>query len=365
MSQRETSSSEDKSISPSAASPQPTSSRAASVLRSNAIEPQAPSRGRPSTRSASRLPRRPGTLSLSPARTPVNSPASSYRSSRPVFLPIEKWTVASLRKALTNSDIQAPRKFTKAELYDLYKNLKPTNLSPKTTPAPKVIKKSNKLTVTPRRTPPSSSSSKTSSRRAPNSGARLSASQGRAPDYAVERPGEDPAVAQLSAAAPTSTISRPTTQAGVWPPPPPVSAPLPTPRRGLRVLSPSKCLAAMAGLHSPATRLPQLRARRPSMCVATRAATLSPAARSLRLGAHSPSKRLAAVASPLSPTARSFQLRNSSPGKRLVARVSKRSSTSSPLQHSPPSETTILALHRYTNARPFKRHRHGTPASGS
>ncbi|KAF4101535.1 hypothetical protein G5714_017967 [Onychostoma macrolepis] len=105
------------------------------------------------------------------------------RSTRPVFPPIEKWTVASLRQALTNSDIQAPRKFTKAEIYDLYKNLKPTNLSPKTTPAPKVVKHRSKFTVSPHRTPPPSSSSKTSSRRASNSGARPSASQGRAPDF--------------------------------------------------------------------------------------------------------------------------------------------------------------------------------------
>ncbi|KAF4103930.1 hypothetical protein G5714_014917 [Onychostoma macrolepis] len=137
--------------------------------------------------------------------------------------------MASLRQALTNSDIQAPRKFTKAKLYDLYKNLKPTNLSPKTTPAPKVVKHRNKLTVMPRRTPPPSSSSKTSSRRASNSGTRPSASQGRAPDSVDARPGEDPVAAQLSVAAPSSAIPRPTTQAGVWPPPPPVSAPLPTP----------------------------------------------------------------------------------------------------------------------------------------
>lgn len=182
-------------------------------------------------RLATRLQRRPGTHSPSLARTPADSPASSYRSTRPAFPPIEKWTVASLRQALTNSDIQAPRKFTKAELYEfciLYKNFKPTNLSPKTTPASKVVKKRD-LTVTPRQTPPSSSSSKTSSRKASNCSARPSASQGRATDSADARPSKDLAAAQLSVLAPSLAIPRPTTQEGVWPPPPPVSAPLPTP----------------------------------------------------------------------------------------------------------------------------------------
>ncbi|KAF4118664.1 hypothetical protein G5714_000715 [Onychostoma macrolepis] len=118
MSHSENSSSGDKSISPLVASPQSTGSRTTTSLPSNAIEPQAPSCGWPSTRSATRLPRRPGTHSPSPARTPADSPASSCWSTRPVFPPIEKWTMASLRQALTNSDIQAPRKFTKAELYD-------------------------------------------------------------------------------------------------------------------------------------------------------------------------------------------------------------------------------------------------------
>ncbi len=153
MSQSETSSFGDESNSLPVPSPQPTGSRTTSSLRSNAIEPQAPSRGRPSAHLATRLPRRLGSHSPPPARTPADSPASSYRSTRPTIPPIEKWTVPSLRQALINSDIQAPRKFTKAELYDLYKNLKPTNLSPKTTPAPKVVKKHNKPAVTPRRTP--------------------------------------------------------------------------------------------------------------------------------------------------------------------------------------------------------------------
>ncbi|XP_058648231.1 uncharacterized protein LOC131549778 [Onychostoma macrolepis] len=126
-----------------------------------------------------------------------------------------------------------------------------------------------------------------------------------------------------------------------------------------------QALGAMAGLHSPATGLSQLRARSPSTCLAARAAAFSPAARPLRPGDYSSSKRLAAVASPFSPTAYSFQLRDRSPGKRLAARAAKHSSASSPLQRSPPSETIILTLHRHTHACPPKRHRHGTPTSSS
>ncbi len=149
---------------------------------------------------------------ITSARTPPASPASSYRSTRPTIPPMDKWTVTSLRQALKNSDIQAPRKFSKAELYDLYKHLKPTNLSSKSTPATKKGKKYSKPAATPHRTPPLSSSSRTSSLRTPNSGARPSASQGHAPGS-----GEDTAAAQPSAAAPPSAIPRPTTQVGAWP----------------------------------------------------------------------------------------------------------------------------------------------------
>ncbi|KTF78193.1 hypothetical protein cypCar_00045488, partial [Cyprinus carpio] len=62
-----------------------------------------------------------------------SSPASSYRSATPTIPPIRKWTVAGLRKALENADIQASRKMHKAELYDLYVSLQAT---PKTTHRP-------------------------------------------------------------------------------------------------------------------------------------------------------------------------------------------------------------------------------------
>ncbi len=223
MSRVDTSSSGDESISP-VASPQPTGSKS---LRSHVIEPQAPVRRRPATRRAtSRPPKRPGICSPSPARTQADSPASSYRSTRPAFPPIEKWTVASLGQALANSDIQAPRKSTKAELYELYKNPKPTTLSTKTTT--KATRK-RKHTASPRWTPPSSSRSKTSSQRAPDSGTRPSASQGHAPDFADARPAEGPAAAQPYGTAFQSAIPVPIAQTGFWPPPPPVPAQQPTP----------------------------------------------------------------------------------------------------------------------------------------
>ncbi len=223
MSRVDTSSSGDESISP-VASPQPTGSK---PLRNHEIEPQAPARGRPATRQAtSRPPKRPGICSPSPARTQADSPASSYRSTRPAFPPIEKWTVASLRQALANSDIQAPRKSTKAELYELYKNPKPTTLSTKTTT--KATRK-RKHTASPRWTPPSSSRSRNSSRRAPDSGTRPSASLGHAPDFADARPTEGPAAAQPYGTAFQSAMPVPITQTGFWPPPPPVLAQQPTP----------------------------------------------------------------------------------------------------------------------------------------
>ncbi len=62
---------------------------------------------------------------------------------------------------------------------------------------------------------------------------------------------------------------------------------------------------------------------------------------------------MAAVASQPNPSAYPSQLR------------AAKYSASSRLQHSPPSKTAILALHRYTNDRPSKCHCHRAPASGS
>ncbi|XDV14257.1 hypothetical protein PO909_002431 [Leuciscus waleckii] len=88
-----------------------------------APERQASSRGRTPARTVLRSPRRRGQSSPPPARLPSTSPASSYRSAVPTIPPIGKWTVAGLRQALGNSDIQASRKMNKAELYDLFVSL--------------------------------------------------------------------------------------------------------------------------------------------------------------------------------------------------------------------------------------------------
>lgn len=113
-----------------------------------APEPQASPRGRTPARSDLRSPRRRGQPSPPPARLP-SSPASSYRSATPTIPPIGKWTVAGLRKALENADIQASRKMLKAELYDLYVSLQAT---PKTTHRPS---KSRTARNSPVQSPPS------------------------------------------------------------------------------------------------------------------------------------------------------------------------------------------------------------------
>ncbi|RXN34412.1 proline and serine-rich 1-like protein [Labeo rohita] len=167
MSQRQTSTSEDDSDSPPHVAP---------------IEPQAPSRGRRSARTATRRSRRFGPPSPPPARTPADSPASSYRSATPTIPPIEKWTMASLKLALAKSDVQPSRKLNKAE----------------PSPASKRTKKTSKPPVAP--TPPPSSSHVT------------------------------PATAQLSTAAaapPPPATPGPAAQASDWPLPPPISAPPP------------------------------------------------------------------------------------------------------------------------------------------
>ncbi len=73
---------------------------------------------------------------------------------------------------------------------------------------------------------------------------------------------------------------------------------------------------------------------------------------------------MAAVASQPNPSAYPSQLRANNPGRHRAARAAKYS-TSGRLQHSSPSKTAILALHRYTNERPSECHFHRAPASGS
>ncbi len=69
---------------------------------------------------------------------------------------------------------------------------------------------------------------------------------------------------------------------------------------------------------------------------------------------------MAAVASQPNLSAYPSQLRGNSPSRHRATQPAKYS-TSGRLPHSPPSKTAILALHRYTNDRPSKRHCHRTP----
>lgn len=137
MSQSQTNSSEDESNSPPVPSLQPAGPKSTPPQRGTRIEPQAPSLGRCMAQAATHLPRCLGLPSPSPARIPVDSPASSYHSARQTIPPIGKWTVSSLRQALTKSDVQPSCKLNKAELYDLYTNLQLTYLSRESTPTPK------------------------------------------------------------------------------------------------------------------------------------------------------------------------------------------------------------------------------------
>ncbi|XP_052433429.1 uncharacterized protein LOC127974284 [Carassius gibelio] len=166
-----------------------------------APEPQASSRGRTPARTALRSPRRRGQSSPPPARLPPSSPASSYRSAVPTIPPIGKWTVAGLREALGNSDIQASRKMNKAELYDLYVSLQST---PKTTHRQS---KARRAQNSPAQLPPSCSRTGSGSLRPSSRRNRSSASLGRAPDSAMAGTHPPPDEAQ-----PSTTVS-----AATWP----------------------------------------------------------------------------------------------------------------------------------------------------
>ncbi|XP_059400735.1 mucin-2-like [Carassius carassius] len=223
MSQNRDSSSEDSSSSSLAPSPQPVSSKATPSRSGNQIEPQAPTRGRGTTRAATRLPRRLGLPSPPPARTAAVSPASSYRSARPTITPIDKWTVSSLRQALSKNNIIPLSKLNKSELYDLYANSLNNNISPQSTPIPKKGKKKGIPQNTPQSTPPSSAA-RPSSQRLSSRGKRPSTNLGRTPIPTAGVPATS-AGAQPPTAASISTAQGAEAQGGSWPPPPPISAP--------------------------------------------------------------------------------------------------------------------------------------------
>ncbi len=159
-----------------------------------APESQASSRGRTPARTALRSSRCRGQSSPPPARLPSSSPASSYCSAVPTIPPIGKWTVAGLKQALGDSDIQASRKMNKAELYDLYVSLQST---PKTTHRQSKARRAQK---SPAQSPPSSSRTGSGSLRPSRRSNRPSASLGRAPDSAMALP-------PLNEAQPSTTAS--------------------------------------------------------------------------------------------------------------------------------------------------------------
>ncbi|XP_052428992.1 uncharacterized protein LOC127970440 [Carassius gibelio] len=223
MSQNRDSSSEDSSSSSPGPSLQPAGSKATPSRRGNQIEPQAPTRGRGTARAATRLPRRLGLPSPPPARTAADSPASSYRSARHTIPPIDKWTVSSLRQALSKNDITPSSKLNKSELYDLYtKNLN-NNISPQSTPVPKKRQKKGVPQNSPQSTPPSSAA-RPSSQRLSSRSKRPSASLGRAPVPTARALATSPG-AQPPSAAPIPTAQGAEAQGGSWPPPPPIAAP--------------------------------------------------------------------------------------------------------------------------------------------
>ncbi|XP_067294062.1 phoenix isoform X4 [Pseudorasbora parva] len=91
-------------------------------------------RGRRPAQLAPCSPRRRGQPLPPSARWPTSSLASSYSLVVPTIPAIGKWTVAGLRQALANSEVQFSRKLTTAELYNLYVSLQPVNCSTKSTP---------------------------------------------------------------------------------------------------------------------------------------------------------------------------------------------------------------------------------------
>ncbi|XP_026114630.1 flocculation protein FLO11-like [Carassius auratus] len=172
-----------------------------------------------------------GASSYSPPKTPrptflrrlPDSPASSYRSARPTIPPIDKWTVSSLRQALSKNDVTSSSKLNKSELYDLYTKSLNNNISPQSTPIPKKGKKKGVPQNSPQNTPPSSAA-RPSSQRLSSHSKRPSASLGRTPIPTAGVPAMS-AGAQPPTTAPIPTAQGAEAQGGSWLPPPPISAP--------------------------------------------------------------------------------------------------------------------------------------------
>ncbi|KAK2884157.1 hypothetical protein Q8A67_017794 [Cirrhinus molitorella] len=159
------------------------------------IVPAAAPRGRRPSRAASHTPRRQGSPAPPPSRRPPPSPASSYASVLRSVPAIQKWTVASLRQALSNADVYYSRRMTKTELYNIFCSIQ-------STPPPKAAGNQATPRGTPYARPEQTSSPTRKGLRSSSRRSRPSASLGRAPDAAAVSPSLPALPAQLQPAAP-------------------------------------------------------------------------------------------------------------------------------------------------------------------
>ncbi|KAK2915763.1 hypothetical protein Q8A67_000137 [Cirrhinus molitorella] len=86
---------------------------------------------------ASHTPRRQGSPTPPPSRRPLPSPASSYALVLRSVPAIQKWTVASLRQALSNADVYYSRWMKKTELYNIFCSIQSSTSPAQSTPPPR------------------------------------------------------------------------------------------------------------------------------------------------------------------------------------------------------------------------------------
>ncbi|KAK2901210.1 hypothetical protein Q8A67_009325 [Cirrhinus molitorella] len=145
------------------------------------IEPAAAPRGRRPSRAASHTPRRQGSPAPPPSRRPPPSPASSYASVLRSVTAIQKWTVASLRQALSNADVYYSQRMTKTELYNIFCSIQ-------STPPPKAAGNQATPHGTPYARPEQTSSPTRKGLRSSSRRSRPSASLGRSRKPQFARP---------------------------------------------------------------------------------------------------------------------------------------------------------------------------------
>ncbi len=232
---------EDNTFDNAAPPASPTNVQHTSTPQDTSTEPTAASRGRrPSRTAAAHTSRRRGSPSPSPARCQQPSPASSYASALSSAPAAEKWTVAGLRQALSNAGINAPRRASKADLKVLYASLQAGAPPPIYTPS-KAKDKASRGRSAPYSRPDQSTTPSRMSLRSSGRSRRPSASLGRAPDpvtagsRSLERqpaapPVDAPARASTSRHGSASTappVARPYPQFLSFPTPNPLPYPWP------------------------------------------------------------------------------------------------------------------------------------------